>query len=179
MKILTRVLALCFLVGALVGVNIAQESEPDPSHAGTVIGSHDRFEEKSLIDLRSMIVAHPPGLQLLLNVHGEYSGSPKPPAQVNLVFFAITLFDYKYSGQCKLNVIADGEHLNFELPVIQNGEIAGLKVQSIGRRIDYSDLRKIARASKVDMRFQGTEFSLSDAQRTTFHDFLKHFWDDK
>jgi len=179
MKILTRVLALCILAGALAGVASAQ-SDPEPSKAGTVVVSHDRFEEKANVYLRSMIVSEGNGVQLLLNVHGEYSGSPNAPAQVNLVFMAITLTEYRYSGSCVLNAIADGEHLRFELAVLKSGEIYGaLKVQAIGRRIDYSDFRKIARAKKVEMRFDQIEFALTEVQLATCRDFLKRFWDDK
>lgn len=178
MKFLTRVLAACILAGALAGLVHSQTTEdPKPSVAGTVVSEYDRFENKSTIDLRSMIVSEGDGLQLLLNVHGEYVGTPSPPPQVNLIFLAVSVFEYKYTGACVLNVIADEEHFKFQLPVIQSGLVAGLKVQSIGVRVDYRDLRKIARAKKVEMRFQGIEFPLSDAQFATFLDFLKRFGD--
>jgi len=186
MKILIiRLLAASTLFCTLSIASLAQPTQsafPGITPNGTVEGEFDRFENRTKIHLKNMLVAKKPGQELVLGVFGSYTGSPSPPSSVvlTLTSFAVGGFQYRPNQACTLNVIADGERLKYELVnKLQDIYLNTIYLDGAAAAIPYAELRRIARAKSLEMRFEGTEFTLTSEQQQTFHEFLKRFWDDK
>ena len=182
--LICRLLAasLFFAFSSSAVAQSSQSAIPGITPKGTVDGEFDRFENRTKIHLKDMLVAKKPGQELVLGVFGSYTGSPTPPSQVVITMTSIAVggFRYQPDQKCILNVIADGERLRYEL--LNKGQdvyLSTIYLDISAAAISYSELRRIARAGNVEMRFEGTEFTLTSEQQQTFHEFLKRFWDDK
>lgn len=167
-----------FAISICCAVAVAQKL---PTKA-EITKSHDRFEDKSSVTL-NMPLNENSNRMLVLMLDAQYSGTPKPPDHLIAIMQWLSGKGYAPWGEsCTLNVIADATRLKlvFTNPPdgIQRTRDGLMYVSTVAMaRMAYQDFRIIARAKQVEMRFEGEEFALSQAQLAKFREYLTYLGD--
>jgi hypothetical protein len=144
---------------------------------------YDRFEDRTSVILDYMLVTsgkladvYEGKNQIELGAAYQCLGNVKSckPDRVNLSAI-VTTNEHEYRGPARLNVLADGERLS--LGNMKNlgkaGEQPALSLFNTVLLIDmpYETFVKFAKANKVEMKLDDTEFELNKEQRSAFSDF--------
>lgn len=157
----------------------ATASAQKPTAEGVIKSNYDRFEDKTSVNLL-MALNETSARLLVLTLDGQYSGSRKRPDHLITIVQSLSPNGYAQWGRlCTLNVIADGLRLKFVFTDPPSGDQKSrdgyMYVNTVVTRIDYADFETIARAKKVEMRFEGDEFVLTEVHLAAFRELAGQF----
>jgi hypothetical protein len=126
-----------------------------------VVVEYDRFENRSMVRLRPMIIAR--STTDMLTLAGTFITEGPialPTKRVDLHFISFAK-EWMYRDGRTLILLTDGERLTL-IPVLRDDEIKeGVAWESTSFNIDHETLVRIASAKKVEGRLGRREFELS------------------
>jgi hypothetical protein len=167
---------VCALAGAASAqVPVCAPGTLAPAN-GCISSEYDRFENKETVAVQMRVIGEEKGERVYLAMMGQHADLKSKPADIVVTINALSPYDFMFSGDCTLNVIADQQRFRVDTRKLSQEQLATYSYgQSFAGRFEFSDFAAIVRADDVEMRFCGVEFKLTPAQTGRMRDFLKRF----
>ena len=136
---------------------------------------YDRFKDLTTLTLKPLNVYKGPNAQLYLFFQGEHQGkTPQSPMRQCIMALNVVVTDKDFEAtNSELLGIVDAKRTSFGKLIMTDRIAHGVFYRfEYGVKVSRTMVAQLATANKVEMRFSGMEFELTNQQRLAILDFL-------